>query len=50
LRIKPSEVKVALKALESRQLDEIGLFSRTMESGRYYYNELKDRRALWDKN
>ena len=40
LRINPDEIESALKALTDRNIEELGLFSRVMENGRFSYVEL----------
>ena len=49
LRVNQDEIKLALKALLDKQIDEIELFTMVTENGRFIYNELKDRRVLSGK-
>jgi hypothetical protein len=42
LRIGKDEIRQALAILTDVQVNEIGLFSRAMENGRYAYSELEE--------
>jgi len=48
LRVSPDEIKSALEALTN--IDEIGLYTRVMENGRFSYSELQDWRSLWSES
>jgi selenide,water dikinase len=49
LRVNPSEIKQALKCLADHQIDELGLFSRVEEEGRFSYTGIEDWRVLMDQ-
>jgi selenide,water dikinase len=49
LRVIPNEMKQALKILADKQINEIGIYSRTEESGRFSYTEIKDRNVFEEK-
>jgi len=46
LRIKQDEIQAVIKTLTEKNIDDIGLFSRTTENNRFSYNEVNDRRLL----
>ena len=43
LRIAQDEIKSALLVLAEKNIDEIELYSRVLENGRYSYSEVSDR-------
>ena len=50
LRINEDEIKSALEALAEINIDEIGLYVRVMENGKFFYSERKDWRLLWNES
>jgi len=42
LRVKPDEIRPALEILAKKNIDEIGLFSRTEEDKRFVYAKAED--------
>ena len=46
VRIMQVEIKSALAALSDKDIDEIRLYSRVSENGRYLYSEVSDWRSM----
>ncbi|MCL2227394.1 MAG: DUF3343 domain-containing protein [Oscillospiraceae bacterium] len=46
VRIAQDEIKSALAPLSDKNIDEIGLYFRVSENGRYSYSEVSDWRSM----